>query len=202
MSEKAEKLGRLYGKYIIELDGDVKKMAQVKGSGFWKNFSRGFKDGFKKTLKYTKKPIEIASMATGNPEVALGTEVLADVVGASRVGGADNEEWEMVEKPPKELFQWVESNKEFKKRIMNKVNEKLKKSRKVEGNKKTNVIIDEEKKSVPKGRGKKGKGRGGGRRKISDKMKRRNILVKKLMKKHKISLIQASKKIKSENISY
>ena len=60
---KADEIGRMYAKHIMELDDDVKTF---KG-GSWNSFFKGFKKGFHKVAPIAS---TVATM-TGNPEISL-----------------------------------------------------------------------------------------------------------------------------------
>jgi len=204
MSEKedAEKLGRIYGKYIIELDGDVKKMAQVQGSGFWKNFKKGMKKGMKsefgRTIKSGLKSgynMAKSGVKTGVNMRLKSTPVLTHakyikdkIYPKSNKDGDEKKQgsglWKNLKKGMKKTLHYGKIPLELGAMAVGQPE--------IAGGVEA---LDQ----LAQASGKRPKRKG---RKISDKMKRRNVLVKKLMKEHGLSLVQASKKIKAENIDY
>lgn len=125
--ERLHLLGQHYAKHIFDMDDELKDALKVEGSGkFWHSFSKGFKDGFLKTLAIATPIVSVAQ-----PEMAPALIGLNALVNGS--GKSDK-------KKPK--------------------------------------------------------------RKLSDKMKRRNVLLKKIMAEKGLKMIQASKYIKENNLEY
>ena len=75
---KAEKMGKLYAKHILELDDEVKTL---KG-GSWNKFFSGFKSGFKTVAP----AISTVATLTGNPEVALAVSGVDALLGNGKKG--------------------------------------------------------------------------------------------------------------------
>ena len=128
-ADEIRMLGELIGHNTYKTM-DIKTKTQMKGRGFWSNFSKGFKKGFQGVINPVTAIGKPVAVLTGQPEVAV---QLGAIKGIS------------------------------------------------------DAVL---------GKGKKTKKP----RKVSEKMKKRNELVKKIMKEKGLSLPQASKFIKTNNL--
>ena len=137
-AHKAEELGEAYGKAIEAEDDDVKELV---GSGFFSDFARGFKKGFKSVVSPAVKIAGLIPTPQAQIASAVGSTLGLGKAGAGKAGAGRA------------------------------------------------------------GAGKAGAGKAGaGKRQASEKMKKRGALVSKLMKKHNMSLGQASKYIKENDL--
>lgn len=161
-NNRAEELGHLYAKHILDLDDEVKHL--VKGKGFFSSFT----SGMKKAMKVLPAAVATAGAITGQPEIVAPALALhAAVNGKGKANLLD---------------QFITTHN---KRAGSGKAPKHVSGRSAPFNVPTSAKLKPKKKRV-----------------VSDKMKRRNALVRKLMKENKMSLAQASKHIKLNNLKY
>lgn len=146
--KSAEEMGKMYGKEVVAMDGDVKELV---GSGFFEDFGRGFMKGLRMVSGVAKNVL---------PVVAPGVGSLASA-GLELAGLGNKREYRKGGAGLQDDLAYTEAVN------MNRT-------------------------------------RSGGsakpKRKQSDKMKKRNALVRKLMREKGMSLPQASKYIKEHNL--
>lgn len=89
-AKKAEELGSVYAKEIMDADPEV---AELHGAGFWKDFAKGFKQGFNAVMK----PVAHVAKAVA-PELLPGVAGKAVKAGIEAVGYGKGEETEVEKK--------------------------------------------------------------------------------------------------------
>ena len=188
--KRIEELGQKYMKHILELDNEIKNLrGQVKGGGFFKNFSKGMRHA----IHAISKPVEVASTVAGEPEVALAMEALDGAVGKGKAtekkldvtgGGVKRRGRKKKLVAPKEV--------NGRQAVVNVPNNVLDLSKKVPKANKADIvsrILGGAKKSKRPSRS-------------TGKRARRGALMKKIMKEQGLSFIEASKYIKGHGLKY
>ena len=204
---RANELGMIYAKHIANMDDEVKQL--MKGKGFWNSFHKGFKKGFEIATP-------VASVIA--PEIApelLVANSLVQASGKSKVKKKKTSGKRSTKKDKlAKLLAFVNSQNKSKGGRMNKkpkeiklkyapsytlpqpVREQRPSPRPIRRPPALNVSNLEGPNYGTRGRGKKSKSRN------YDKIKRRGMMVKKIMKEKGLKFIEASKYIKDNNIKY
>ena len=199
---RATELGMHYMKNILEMDDEAKNLHKIMGAGFFKDFSKGFKKGFTKSLDVlhkAKRPIQIASVAMGQPEIAEAVELADD---ASQIARGKGKKLTLME-------QYFANTKKIK-GGMNRRPPPLNLIGIRNGENNNPIappvpVAPPVRVRIPKMKIKDDKKKGGKQKKpvsANDKRKRRGMMVKKIMKEKGMKFIEASKYIKQNNIKY